>query len=66
MPRRGPDPDRVREAMAHEAEVVQPPEPPASREHPPAAEPDVLPEQLEADHDPPDSDDPAVGPVHES
>ena len=52
--------------MAREAEVVDAAEPPAGPQRPPAAEPDVLPEQLDADRDPPDSDDPAVGPVHES
>ena len=63
--------------MAREAEVVEAaesadPDVPGSANRepdpvPPAAEePDVLPEQLQGEPPPDDSDDPAVGPVHES
>jgi hypothetical protein len=66
MPRPAPDPDRVRQVMAREAEIVEAAEPPGEQEPPPRSEPDALPEQLDSEAEPPDSDDPGVGPVSES
>lgn len=70
MPRRAPDTDRVREAMAREAEVVESTEQAIagqpSDDEPPGVEPDALAEQLEAEREPEDSGQPDVGPITES
>jgi hypothetical protein len=51
--------------MTRESEIVEATES-ASAGEPPAAEPDALPEQLASGEEPADSEDPSVGPVHES